>query len=76
VRGVVAVTTAQVQPWLAATIVPLSLAGTSLSRHVLERMSDATFRRWTRWTVMTLGALYLASGVTAWLTEAHIALLH
>jgi uncharacterized membrane protein YfcA len=70
---VVAVTTAQVRPWLAATIVPLSLAGTSLSRHVLERMSDTAFRQWTRWTVMTLGAVYLGSGVNAWLNEVHTA---
>jgi uncharacterized protein len=74
--GVVAVTTEEVRPWLAATIVPLSLAGTSLSRHVLERISDTTFRRWTRWTVMTLGALYLAGGVSAWLTQSHSAFLH
>jgi hypothetical protein len=32
---------------------------------VLERISDADFRRWTRWTVMTLGTFYLASGVLA-----------
>ncbi len=44
----------------------LALVGTSLSRRVLERMNDASFRLWTRWTVMTLGAFYLASGI--WLT--------
>lgn len=44
-------------------MVLLAFLGTSLSRPVLERMSDASFRQWTRWTVMTLGALYLASGL-------------
>jgi uncharacterized protein len=53
-----------VEPWLAAMMVALALVGTSLSRQVLERMNDASFRLWTRWTVMTLGAFYLASG--AW----------
>jgi uncharacterized membrane protein YfcA len=52
-----------VHPGLAAIMVALALTGTSLSRHVLERMNDASFRFWTRWTVMTLGAFYLASGV-------------
>ncbi len=60
--GVMAVQGADVEPWLAATMVVLAVVGTSLSGRVLERMSDASFRRWTRWTVMTLGALYLASG--------------
>jgi uncharacterized protein len=61
--GVMAVEGAEVSPWLAATMVLLAFVGTSLSRQVLERISDASFRQWTRWTVMTLGALYLASGV-------------
>jgi hypothetical protein len=26
-------------------------------------MNDASFRFWTRWTVMTLGLFYLASGI-------------
>ena len=59
----VAVEGGTVEPWLAAMMVVLAFAGTSLSRRVLERMNDASFRFWTRWTVMTLGAFYLASGV-------------
>lgn len=50
-------------PWLAAVMVGFALTGTSLSRHVLERMNDKSFRLWTRWTVMSLGFFYLASGV-------------
>ncbi len=56
---------AGVSPWLAAAIVALAFAGTSASRRVLERMTDASFRLWTRRTVMTVGAIYLASGVSA-----------
>jgi uncharacterized protein len=63
--GLLAVEGSGVPPWLAVTIVLLAFAGTSLSRQVLERISDASFRSWTRWTVMMLGAMYLTSGVSA-----------
>jgi len=62
--GVLAVGGAVVPPWVAAATVLLAVAGTTLSRPALEQISDASFRSWTRWTVMTLGAIYLASGVT------------
>lgn len=61
--GIMAVEGAQVAPWLAATMVLLAVVGTTLSRQVLERITDASFRQWTRWTVMTLGAMYLVSGL-------------
>lgn len=48
---------------LVATMVVLAFAGTTLSRQVLDRITDANFRQWTRWTVLTLGGLYLASGI-------------
>jgi hypothetical protein len=44
-------------------MIGLALLGTSLSRSVLERINDASFRLWTRWTVLVLGALYLANGL-------------
>ena len=50
---------------LALLMVALAIAGTTLSRRVLERLSDASFRQWTRWAVMTMGIAYLATG--AWL---------
>ena len=52
-----------VHPELAAMMVVLAFTGTSASKHVLARMDDRSFRLWTRWTVMTLGVFYLASGV-------------
>jgi len=61
--GVMAVQGTGVTPWLAGTMVALAFVGTSLSKQVLERISDTSFRQWTRWTVMTLGVMYLASGV-------------
>ena len=48
---------------LVVTCVILALTGTTLSKRVLERMSDANFRRWTQATVMTMGMIYLASGI-------------
>jgi uncharacterized membrane protein YfcA len=51
--------------WLGAMMVALAVVGTTLSRRVLERLSDASFRQWTRWAVMTAGLVYLGSG--AWL---------
>ena len=54
-----------VDPRLALLMVALAIAGTSLSRRVLERLSDASFRQWTRWAVMTMGIAYLATG--AWM---------
>ena len=63
--GILAASGGHVDAALAATMVVLAVVGTSLSKQVLERMSDASFRRWTRWTVMTLGTFYLASGLLA-----------
>jgi uncharacterized membrane protein YfcA len=51
------------EAWVGVMMVLLAFTGTSLSRRVLERMNDASFRRWTRWTVLTLGFFYLADGV-------------
>ena len=51
--------------WLGALMVALAITGTTLSRRVLERLTDASFRQWTRWAVMSTGVFYLASG--AWL---------
>ena len=52
-----------VHPALGAMMVLLAFTGTSLSKHVIARMNDESFRFWTRRTVMTLGFFYLASGV-------------
>ncbi|HXN15090.1 MAG TPA: hypothetical protein VN878_01855, partial [Usitatibacter sp.] len=53
---------ARVEPWIGAMMVALALLGTTLSRRALEGIDDAAFRRWSRWTVMAIGAFYLASG--------------
>ncbi len=48
---------------LMVACVVLAFTGTTLSKRVLEKMSDTNFRLWTQWTVMTMGVIYLASGV-------------
>jgi len=60
--GVVVATGGEVPPLAAALMVALAFTGTTLSRRVLERIDDARFRQWTRWTVTGIGCVYLASG--------------
>jgi uncharacterized membrane protein YfcA len=48
---------------VAGMMIALAVVGTTLSRTVLEKMNDTSFRQWTRWTVMTVGVVYLVSGV-------------
>lgn len=43
--------------------VALAMAGTTLSRAVLERLTDVQFRRWTQRLVMGIGVVYLVQGV-------------
>lgn len=54
---------ADVHLGIAATMVALAFVGTTLSRSVLEKMNDVSFRQWTKWTVLTLGVVYLAWGL-------------
>jgi uncharacterized protein len=61
--GILTVGRGQVEPWIGVMMVVLALVGTTLSTHVLEKMNDTSFRMWTRWVVMTIGAFYLASGI-------------
>jgi uncharacterized membrane protein YfcA len=61
--AVVSLVGGRVDPWTGAMMVLLAVAGTSLSRTVLERMDDASFRLWTRRTVLTLGVFYVGNGI-------------
>ena len=63
--GVIAAVAGATVHWgVAAMMVALAVVGTTLSRSVLEKMNDASFRQWTRWTVVTIGVVYLGSGAT------------
>lgn len=46
-------------PWILLLALPLSFAGTYAGGQLLDRMSDADFRRWTRWIVTAIGVFYL-----------------
>ena len=52
-----------VEWWVALTMVCLAVVGTTLSRRVLEGMTDRDFRQWTRWTVSAIGVFYLSNGI-------------
>ncbi|ODT83422.1 MAG: hypothetical protein ABS76_03410 [Pelagibacterium sp. SCN 64-44] len=49
--------------WLLVLIAaPFAVAGTNLGYHILQRMSDAGFRTWTRWIVTGIGFFFLLRG--------------
>lgn len=47
--------------------VALALAGTTLSRTVLERLRDVQFRRWTQRIVLAIGVVYLIQGLATYM---------
>jgi uncharacterized membrane protein YfcA len=51
-------------PWVFAVFLPLSLLGTWLGGLVLHRMTDVSFRQWTKWIVTATGLVYLVQGFT------------
>jgi uncharacterized membrane protein YfcA len=53
--------------WVFIAVVPLSLAGTWAGGRVLERMTDANFREWTKWIVTITGVVYLGRGLYGYL---------
>jgi len=48
--------------WLIALAIPLSVIGTTLGARVLERISEADFRKWTKLIVSAIGAVYVIQG--------------
>ncbi|NGP17416.1 sulfite exporter TauE/SafE family protein [Devosia aurantiaca] len=43
---------------------PFAVAGTNLGYHLLQRLTDVGFRKWTRWIVTVIGAYYLLRGLS------------
>jgi len=56
-------------PWLFAAAIPLSMAGTAAGGRILDRMSDVDFKRWTRWIVTGVGAIYLVQAARLFLAR-------
>lgn len=51
--------------WVAiALAAPFAIAGTSAGHWILQRLTDADFRRWTRWVVTGIGIFYLLRGIS------------
>lgn len=49
--------------WLYAAVVPLSMAGTTAGKRLLDRMTDTNFRRWSQRITLGIGAALLWRGV-------------
>jgi uncharacterized membrane protein YfcA len=45
--------------WAFVPAILLAIAGTALAPRILDRMTDHSFRRWTRTVIFTVGAVYL-----------------
>jgi uncharacterized membrane protein YfcA len=52
--------------WFFPLAIPLSMLGTVLGGRILQRMTDVDFKRWTRWIVTGVGAIYLAQAAQLW----------
>jgi uncharacterized protein len=52
--------------WLFAIAIPLSMLGTTVGGWVLDRLSDANFKRWTAWIVTAIGIFYLIKAANLW----------
>lgn len=49
--------------WVLGIAVVMAILGTSLSKLVLDKLTDHQFRRWTRRIVMAIGVVYLTQGL-------------
>ncbi len=54
---------ADVPLWIFGVSIVTAMAGTSLARLVLERISNRAFQLWTRWLAAAIGAVYLVRGL-------------
>ncbi|PLC55305.1 permease [Pollutimonas nitritireducens] len=52
-----------VDTWIFGLCIFMAVAGTTLSRTILDRLSDTQFRRWTKSILMVVGGAYLAQGI-------------
>jgi uncharacterized protein len=52
--------------WLFALAIPMSMLGTTAGGWVLDRLTDANFRRWTAWIVTAIGLFYLWKAWDLW----------
>jgi uncharacterized membrane protein YfcA len=60
----------EVAPLAVALAIILAVCGTQLSRTVLDAISDAQFRRWTRSLIAVIASFYLVHGAVLLVTDA------
>ena len=53
--------------WVYVAAVVLAIIGTTLAARVLERMTDLSFRQWSKRVVLTVSAVYILRGIWLWL---------
>jgi uncharacterized membrane protein YfcA len=53
----------KIEPWFLALAVASSIAGSSLGRLLLERLSDTQFRKWSNRLITGIGAYYVGHGL-------------
>ncbi len=53
--------------WVFALAIPMSMLGTTAGGWVLNRLSDANFKKWTAWIVTGIGLMYLVKAWQLWL---------
>lgn len=61
------VTGAAFDPVVLMVAVSMAILGTVLSRRVLEALTDHSFRRYTAWLVMAVGAVFIVRGLMGYL---------
>jgi uncharacterized protein len=49
--------------WVFVSAIGLAMLGTTLAASVLERMTDADFRRWSKWVIQGISTVYLIRGL-------------
>jgi uncharacterized protein len=49
--------------WVFVGAIGLAMTGTTLAARVLEKMTDADFRLWSKWVIRAISLVYLARGL-------------
>ena len=65
--GIMSQGTVELHPLMWAILLGCAIGGTSISRAVLERMSNTQFRRGTRAIVLVVGTVYLVQGIASFI---------
>ena len=66
--GTLASVSADLTPSIFTASILAAIAGTTLAAPILEKMTDASFRKWTQTIVLITGGASIAQGLWFWLT--------